>query len=59
VAALVTVYYARATVSEARKSRREATAAHGEEMGREEQLLEATRTAHEQEMAERRHTLER
>lgn len=59
LAALVTVFYARETVRESRRSRQEASAAHGEEMSREEQLLEATRTAHEQEMAERKRALER
>jgi hypothetical protein len=59
VAALLTVYYARATVSVARETRREASAAHNEEMAREAQLLEATRAAHEQEMAERQRALAR
>jgi hypothetical protein len=59
VAALLTVYYARATVSEARKSRREASSAHTEEMSREAQLLEATTAAHEQEMVARADALAR
>jgi hypothetical protein len=59
LAALVTVYYARATVGEARAARSESAQAHGEEMDREAQLLQATTTAHEQEMGERRHALER
>jgi len=59
LAALVTVYYARATVLQARDARREASAAHNEEMAREAQLLEATRAAHAQEMAERERALER
>lgn len=59
VAAFVTVYYARATVSEARRAREEATAAHAEEMAKERQLLEATTSGHQQEMAERRHAFER
>lgn len=59
VAALLTVYYARATVSEARKSRQETSLAHTEEMSQEAQLLEATTTAHEQEMAERADALAR
>jgi hypothetical protein len=53
-AALLAVSYARATVAVARETRREVSAAHNEEMTREGQLLEATRVAHEQEMAERR-----
>lgn len=57
VAALLTVYYARATVAEARRSRREASAAHGEEMSREGQLLDATQAAHQQEMSERQRAL--
>jgi hypothetical protein len=57
--ALVTVYYARATVAEARKARSESAQAHGEEMDREAQLLRATITAHSEEMAERRGALER
>jgi hypothetical protein len=57
IAAFVTVYYARATVRETGASRREQSIAHEEEMGREAQLLEATRTAHKQEMAERQHAL--
>lgn len=59
LAALVTVYYARATVLQAHQARREATAAHSEEMAREAQLLEATKDAHEQEMAARKHALDR
>lgn len=59
LAALITVYYARATVLVARKARNEASAAHGEEMDREAQLLEITRAAHEQEMAERARALDR
>jgi hypothetical protein len=59
VAALAALYYAHATVSEARKSRREASQAHAEAMAREEQLLEATRTAQAQEMAERQEVLAR
>lgn len=59
LAALFTIYYARATVLVARKARQEASAAHGEEMAREAQLLEVTRTAHAQEMAERNRALER
>lgn len=59
LATLVAVYYARETVRESRKARQEASAAHGEEMTREAQLLEATRTAHEQEMTERRRAQER
>ena len=59
LAALVTVYYARATVLQAREARREASAAHNEEMDREAQLLGATRAAHEQEMAAREHAVDR
>lgn len=59
LAALLAVYYARATVSVARKARHEASAAHVEEMAREAQLLEATRAAHEQEMIERQRALDR
>lgn len=57
VAALAALYYAHATVSEARKSRREASQAHAEAMAHEMQLLEATKTAQEQEMAERQTVL--
>jgi hypothetical protein len=59
VAALLTVYYARATVSEARRSRNEASSAHTDEMNRAAQLLQATITAHEREMAERAEALAR
>jgi hypothetical protein len=59
LAALLTVYYARSTVTEARKARQEARQAHGEEMDREGQLLTATVTAHDREMAERERALER
>ncbi|HEX3518427.1 MAG TPA: hypothetical protein VHT29_05280 [Solirubrobacteraceae bacterium] len=58
IAALVTVYYARTTVREAHESRSEQASAHKEEMNHEAQLLDATTTAHEQEMAERKHALE-
>lgn len=56
-AALVTILYARATVSEARTARREARQAHVEETQQQAQLLEATRVAHEREMAERERAL--
>jgi predicted RNase H-like HicB family nuclease len=52
-AALVTIWFARDTVTEARAERREASEAHIEEMRQQAQLLEATREAHEREMAER------
>lgn len=56
-AALVTVVYARATVIQARAGRREAKDAHSEETRQQAQLLEATRMANEQEMAEREKAL--
>jgi hypothetical protein len=56
-AALVTVVYARATVIQARVGRREAKDAHAEETRQQAQLLEATRTAHEQEIVEREKAL--
>jgi hypothetical protein len=59
LAALVTIYYARATVLQAREARREASAAHSEEMDREAQLLEETQAAYEQEMAARKLALQR
>lgn len=59
VAALAALYYAHATVSEARKSRREASQAHAEAMAHEIQLLEATKTAQEREIAERQKVLAR
>ncbi len=57
VAALVTIIYARATVVQARAARREANQAHTEETHQQAQLLEATRVAHDQEMAERERAL--
>lgn len=59
LAALAAVYYARATVSEAQKARSEASQAHVEAMSRERQLLEATKVAQEQEIAERERALAR
>ncbi len=59
LAALLTVIYARKTVLEAERARKEASKAHGEEMTREGQLLEATQRAHEQEMAERASAFDR
>lgn len=56
-AALITVLYARATVMEARAARQDARQAHAEETQQETQLLQATRLAHEQEMAERERAL--
>lgn len=52
-AALVTIIYARATVVQARMARHEARQAQVEEAQQQAQLLEATRVAHDQEMAER------
>src|SRR2546429_9937787 len=57
VAALVTVWFARRTVTEARESRKESSAAHVEAMRQQAELLAATRTAHEREMAERARAL--
>ncbi len=59
VAALVTVYYARATVIEARKARGEASGAHAEELAREGELIDAIRLAHVEEVADRQLALER
>jgi hypothetical protein len=56
-AALVTIMYARATVVQARTARQEASQAHAEEAQQQAQILEATRLAHEQEMAERERAL--
>jgi hypothetical protein len=60
LAALLAVWYARATVFVARDARKDASAAHAEQMGRQADLLgttrsvlEATRSAHEQEMMSR------
>jgi hypothetical protein len=64
-AALATVFFAGRTVSETKDLRREAAAAHGEQMAQDAslldattKLLEATRTAHEQVMAERQLALD-
>jgi hypothetical protein len=59
LAALITVYYAHATVIEARKARQEATSDHLEEMRQAGQLLEAIQSAHRKEMEERGHALAR
>jgi hypothetical protein len=53
IAALVTVRFARQTVTEAKGGRKEARDAHAEEMRQQTQLLQATEAAHEREMEER------
>jgi hypothetical protein len=53
LAALVTVWFARRTVMEARAGRREQHDAHTAEIHQQERLLNATVTAHEREMQER------
>jgi len=52
-AALVTIWFAKQTVTEAKKARKEAHEAHAEEMGEERKLLDATTAAHEAEMSAR------
>jgi hypothetical protein len=52
-AALVTVWFARRTVMEARAGRQEAHEAHADEMRQQAELLATTTSAHEREMAER------
>ena len=52
-AALEAIYFAKQTVPKAKKTRKEATEAHAEEMGEERKLLEATTAAHEAEMSAR------
>ena len=52
-AAVAAIYFARQTVSEAEASRREANAAHAEQIAGARRLLEATARAHEAEMKAR------
>jgi hypothetical protein len=59
LAALLAVYFARATVQEARRNRSEEALAHREAMASEERLLEATNASHEQEMQDRYNAVER
>jgi hypothetical protein len=53
-AALVTVFFAGRTVSETKDLRRDSAKAHSEQMRQEAELLEATKAAHQQVMAERK-----
>jgi hypothetical protein len=57
VAALITIWYARATVGEARTARREASDAHTEEMAEQRRALEASTAAHQEQMQERQRAL--
>ena len=50
LAAMLAVWYARATVVIARDARSDASRAHAEQMARQAALLEATRSAHKQEL---------
>src|SRR6266516_2713188 len=56
-AALITIWYARATVGEARAARREASVAHTEEMAEQRSALQASTAAHQEQMRERERAL--
>jgi hypothetical protein len=56
-AALITIWYARATVGEARAARREASDAHTEEMAEQRSALQASTAAHQEQMRERERAL--
>ncbi len=53
LAALTTIWYARATVREARAARQEASDAHREELAEQRRALEASTAAHQEQMRER------
>ncbi len=59
LATVLAVYFARETVQEARHNRAEEAAAHRQAMAVEGRLLQAVSAAHEQEMQERQHAVER
>ncbi len=56
-AALITIWYARATVGEARAARREASDAHTEEVAEQRSALQASTAAHQEQMRERERAL--
>jgi hypothetical protein len=57
IAALVTIGFAWATVREARAARREASAAHKEEMAEQRRAFQASTDAHQEQMQERQRAL--
>jgi hypothetical protein len=57
LAALITIWYARATVGEARTARREATAAHAEDLAEQRRALETSAASHQQQMQQRAQAL--
>jgi hypothetical protein len=56
-AALVTIFYARATVIQARSGQRDAKIAHSEELLEQRALIEQAQAAHHEEMVERARAL--
>lgn len=59
LAALITLYYARATVREGRQARREASEANEEQLRHETRLLAETKAAHAHEVEARERSMER